>query len=253
MARPSQGRLAGKVAVVTGASRGIGRAIALRYASEGAHVVTGSRTRPPDDGNPALSFVPTDVSDPEQARRLVEAAVERHGRLDVLVNNAAVEHEATVEETAPEDWDHVMAVNLRGPFLCAKYAIPHMRGRGGVIVNIASIDGLWAEPRLAAYCASKGGLVALTRSIAIDFGREGIRSASICPSYVRSDMLEQFYASQPDPEAAREEAERMHPVGRIAEPEEVAALAVWLASDEAAFASGHSFVLDGGLLAGRVS
>ena len=247
------GRLAGKVAVVTGASRGIGRAIALRFVAEGALVVTGSRTKLADGAAGEVTFVAADVSDPDQASRLIETAVERHGGLDVLVNNAAVEHEATVEETTPEDWDLVMAVNLKSVFLCSKYAIPHLRRRGGgSIVNISSIDGLWAEAGLAAYCASKGGVIALTRSIAIDFGKDGIRCTCICPSYVETEMLQQYYAAQPDPEGARAEASLMHPVGRISSPEEVSALAVWLASDESAFASGHPFLLDGGLLAGRV-
>jgi NAD(P)-dependent dehydrogenase (short-subunit alcohol dehydrogenase family) len=245
-------RFAGTVAVVTGGSRGIGWAIAARLAAEGAAVVVGSRTPPPDPGELAISHVPCDVSAPDDARRLIETAVERHGRLDALVNNAAVEHEATVEDTTPEDWDHVMAVNLRGPFLCTKYAIAPLRARGGVVVNIASIDGFWAEPGLAAYCASKGGLLALTRSVAIDHGADGIRCVAVCPSYVRTAMLDQYYDAQPDPARARREADDMHPVRRISEPDEVAALTAWLISDEATFASGQEFVLDGGITAGRV-
>lgn len=170
-----------------------------------------------------------------------------------LVNNAAIEHEGNVEHTTVEAWDRVMAVNLRGPFLAIKHAIPHMRrGGGGTIVNIASIDAVWAEPELCAYCASKGGLLALTRSVAIDHGAEGIRCVAICPSYVRTEMLEQFYEAQPDPVAARREATAMHPLRRISEPNEVAAMTAWLASDEAAFAKGQHFILDGGLTAGRV-
>ena len=244
--------LEGKVAVVTRGSRGIGRAIVRRFLADGACVVSGSRTRPPDEDGEQLAWIPTDVSVPEQARRLVDAAVERHGRLDVLVNNAALEHEATVEETEPEDWDRVMAVNLRGPYLCARAAIPHLRrAGGGTIVNVGSVDGLRAEPGLAAYCTSKGGLLALTRSIAVDYGADGIRCTCVCPSYVATEMLEQFYDAQPDPVAARAQGASMHPLGRISTPEEVAALAAWLASDEASFANGQAFVLDGGLLAGR--
>ena len=246
-------RLEGKVSVVTGASRGIGRAIALRFAAEGATVVTASRTSPPASDREVTDWTQADVSDPAQARDLLDGAAARHGRLDVLVNNAAVEHEGTIEETDPEDWDHVMAVNLRGPFLCAKYAVPHLRrSGGGAIVNVASVDGLWAEPALAAYCTSKGGLVALTRAIAIDHGGDGIRCTCICPSYVATEMLVQYYAAQPDPEGTRRAAGAVHPVGRISTPEEVASLAVWLASDEGSFASGQSYVLDGGLTAGHL-
>jgi NAD(P)-dependent dehydrogenase (short-subunit alcohol dehydrogenase family) len=227
-----------KVALVTGASRGIGAAIAERFAQEGVRVV-------------GVSRADADVSDAAAVERLVEDVVERHGRLDVLVNNAAVEHEGTVVDTTPEEWDRVMAVNLRSVFLCAKYAIPHLRKTRGAIINVASVDALWAEPSLAAYCAAKGGVVALTRAIAIDHGRDGIRCMCICPSYVSTDMLEQFYDAQPDPAAARAGAAALHPLGRISSPAEVAALAVWLSSDEASFATGQAYVLDGGLTAGR--
>ncbi len=246
-------RLAGKVAVVTGASRGIGLSIARRFALEGAAVVTGSRTAPPEIEPITAGYVRTDVSKPAQAKRLIATAVERHGRLDVLVNNAGVELEATVEETSPAEWNRLLSVNAGGVFLCSKYAIPQLRrAGGGVIINIASVDAFWSEPRLAAYCASKGAVLALTRSIAIDHGADGIRCTSICPGYVATEMLDQYYEAQPDPHAARANAAAMHPVGRISTPDEVASLAVWLASDEASFANGQSFILDGGLTAGRV-
>ncbi len=238
-----------KVALVTGASRGIGAAIADRFAQDGVQVVGVSRT--PAQSELDIEFVRADVSKPEDVERLVEDVVQRHGRLDVVVNNAAIEHEGTVVDTTPEEWDHVMAVNLRSVFLCAKYAIRHLGPTQGVIINVASVDGLWAEPSLAAYCAAKGGVIALTRAIAIDHGHEGIRCMCICPSYVATDMLEQFYDAQPDPASARAGAAALHPLGRISTPEEVAALAVWLSSDDASFATGQAYVLDGGLTAGR--
>jgi NAD(P)-dependent dehydrogenase (short-subunit alcohol dehydrogenase family) len=238
-----------RVAVVTGASRGIGAAIAERFAREGVRVVGVSRT--PVESELNGEFAQADVSRPAEVEQLMEDVVERHGRLDVVVNNAAIEHEGTVVETSPEDWDHVMAVNLRSVFLCAKYAIPHLSKTRGAIINVASVDGLWAEPSLAAYCAAKGGVVALTRAIAVDHGRDGVRCMCICPSYVATDMLEQFYDAQPDPAAARAGAAALHPLGRISTPEEVAALAVWLSSDDASFATGQAYVLDGGLTAGR--
>jgi NAD(P)-dependent dehydrogenase (short-subunit alcohol dehydrogenase family) len=238
-----------KVALVTGASRGIGAAIADRFAREGVRVVGVSRT--PSESDLDVECARVDVSRPADVEQLIEDVVQRHGRLDVVVNNAAIEHEGTVVETSPEEWDDVMAVNLRSVFLCAKYAIPHLSHTQGVIINVASVDGLWAEPSLAAYCAAKGGVIALTRAIAIDHGHEGVRCMCICPSYVATDMLEQFYEAQPDPAGARAGAAALHPLGRISTPAEVAALAVWLSSDDASFATGQAYVLDGGLTAGR--
>ena len=176
-----------KVALVTGASRGIGAAIADRFAREGSRVVGVSRT--PFDSDRGIECAAADVSIPAEVEQLVQDVVQRHGRLDVVVNNAEIEHEGTVVETSPDEWDRVMAVNLRSVFLLAKYAIPHLSRTQGVIINVASVDGLWAEPSLAAYCAAKGGVIALTRAIAIDHGRDGVRCMCICPSYVATDML----------------------------------------------------------------
>jgi NAD(P)-dependent dehydrogenase (short-subunit alcohol dehydrogenase family) len=144
-----------------------------------------------------------------------------------------------------------MAVNARGPLLCSKYAFPHLVRSKGAIINIASVDAYWGEPELAASCASKGAVLALTRCIALAHAREGIRAVAICPGYVRTELLEHFYDSQPDPSAARASLARMHPLGRICEPAEIANLASWLASDEATLASGQPFILDGALTAGR--
>ena len=238
-----------KVALVTGASRGLGAAIAERFAQEGVRVVGVSRT--PFESDRGIECASADVSSPLEVERLIHDVVQRHSRLDVVVNNAAIEHEGTVVETSPEAWDRVMAVNLRSVFLCAKYAIPHLSKTQGAIINVASVDGLWAEPSLAAYCAAKGGVIALTRAIAIDHAPDGVRCMCICPSYVATDMLEQFYDAQPDPAAARAGAATLHPLGRISTPAEVAALALWLSSDDAAFATGQAYVLDGGLTAGR--
>ena len=250
MSTAGSGRLAGRAALVTGASRGIGAAIAQRFAAEGADVVYASLIEPVYEDS-GVFLVIADVSDPDGARRLVDEAGERLGKLDILVNNAGVELEATIEHTSPEEWDRVMAVNARGPFLCSKFALPHLRRARGVIVNIASVDAFWGEPELAAYCASKGAVLALTRCLALDHAADGIRAVAICPGYVRTDLLEQFYDNQPDPEAARVSLTQKHPLGRICEPAEVASLATWLASDEAAFASGQPYIIDGALTAGR--
>jgi NAD(P)-dependent dehydrogenase (short-subunit alcohol dehydrogenase family) len=245
------GRLHGKVAVVTGASRGIGAAIAHRFLADGAQVVNASDIEPTHD-RPDIAYERVDVTIAQDVQRLIEATLQRHGRLDVLVNNAGVEIEASVEHTSPEDWDRVMAVNVRGVFLCSKYAIDALRTTRGVIINMASINAFWAEPQLAVYSASKAAVLQLTRCMALDHAGDGIRCSAICPGYVRTEMLEHFFDHQPDPAAARSLLASKHPLGRICEPEEIAALATWLASDEAAFASGQPFVLDGALSAGRV-
>ncbi|WP_182358466.1 SDR family NAD(P)-dependent oxidoreductase [Tomitella gaofuii] len=244
------GRLAGKVAVVTGGSRGVGKAVVERFADEGAQVVAMSRSGVVDRGD--VVSVQGDVSSEADVMALMSTVRARFGKLDILVNNAAVEYEATIEHTSVEDWDAVMAVNVRGPFLTAKHALDLMRAAGGgSIVNLASVDGFWAEPHLAVYNTSKGAVQALTRALAIDHGSENIRANAICPSYVLTDMLNQFFDAQDDPQRARDQAASIHPLNRMSVPADIANLALWLASDESSFASGQSYVLDGGLTAGR--
>lgn len=252
--RPSTGTaqsLAGKAALITGGSRGIGRAIVERFQREGARVATVSRSTTSAVSGEVFSLA-GDVSSEDDVVNVMHEVERALGRLDVLVNNAAVELEARLEETSVTQWDHVMVVNVRGVFLCTKHALPLLRrAGGGSIINVSSVDGFWAEPGLAAYNASKGAVLALTRAIAIDHGPEGIRCNSICPSYVVTDMLEQFFDSQPDPQDARARAASAHALRRLSTPGEVANLALWLASEESSFASGQTFVLDGGLTAGR--
>jgi NAD(P)-dependent dehydrogenase (short-subunit alcohol dehydrogenase family) len=244
-------RLQGKVALVTGVSRGIGLEIARRFVSEGAKVLGVSRSEPPSQAFDAIAYMRADVSREDDVRAAIAAAVETFGGLDIVVNNAAVEYEGTVEQTSLEEWSEVMDVNVRGVFLASKYALPHLRRTRGCIINISSVDGLWAEPGLAAYCASKGAVLALTRAMAIDHGPEGVRCNSICPSYVATEMLEQFYDAQPDPDRARAQAAGMHALRRISGPADIAGAAVFLASDDASFITGQSLVVDGGLTAGR--
>jgi meso-butanediol dehydrogenase/(S,S)-butanediol dehydrogenase/diacetyl reductase len=247
------GRLEGKVALVTGASRGIGAEIAKRFVLEGAKVLGVSRSEPAFDDSGPIARMRVDVSRDDDVRAAVERAVQTFGRLDVVVNNAAVEHEGTVEQTSAEAWAEVMDVNVGGVFLTSKHAMPHLRRTRGSIINISSVDGLWAEPGLAAYCASKGAVLALTRAMAIDHGPEGVRCNSICPSYVATEMLDQFYDAQPDPARARARAAGMHPLGRISGPADIAGVAAFLASDDAAFVTGQSLVVDGGLTVGRAA
>jgi meso-butanediol dehydrogenase/(S,S)-butanediol dehydrogenase/diacetyl reductase len=242
-----------RVALVTGASRGIGAAIASAFLAEGYAVAGCGRSAAADEPVEALDYRVCDLADPAAISELVAAVGEAHGRLDVLVNNAAVEVDATVEDTSVAQWDETLAVNVRAPGLLAAAAIPHMRAAGGgVIVNIASIDGLYAEPALPAYCASKGALIAMTRALAVDHGKDGIRCVAICPSYVRTAMLEQFFGSLADPAAALAGGVAMHPIGRLAEPSDIADLAVFLASDRASFLTGHVYMADGGMIAGHL-
>jgi NAD(P)-dependent dehydrogenase (short-subunit alcohol dehydrogenase family) len=246
-------RMEGKTAVVTGAATGIGHAIAERLAAEGASVLVADVDEDGVRSTAAeLRAEPhvCDVSDPDAVERLM-AAAEAAGGPHAVVSNAAIQYERTIVDTPPEDWDRVLAVNLKGVYLCARAAIPRMRALGGgSIVNIASVNGFWVEPELGAYCAAKGGVINLTRAIAIDFGRHGIRCNCICPGYIDTGMAQRYFEIQDDPAAAREAAGRMHALGRIGRPEEVAAVAAFLCSDDSSFCTAQPFIVDGGLSAG---
>lgn len=246
------GRLAGKTALVTGATRGIGRVIVDRFVAEGASVLAVARSVPAADRPvpPALLFHAADVASGEAAAGAVALMLDRFGRLDILVNNAGISIEKPLEETSEAEWDRLMGVNLKGAFLLCRHAIPAMRRQGGgVIINLGSVSGLLADAGMPAYNASKAGLHGLTRSIAVDHGADGIRCNAICPGWIETEMLEQSFRRGADPAQARRQAIARHPVGRLGRPEDVAALALWLASDESAFASGQLFTLDGGLTA----
>jgi len=251
-------RMEGKTAVVTGAARGIGRAIAERLAAEGAYTLCAdvdvdelervSAAIEAAGGRAEAHHC--DVCDPADVEHLM-AAVEAHGGPHALVSNAAIQYERTIEDTPPEDWDRVLGVNLKGVYLCARAAIPRMRRLGGgSIVNMASVNGFWVEPQLGAYCTAKGGVINLTRAIALDFGRDGIRCNCICPGYIDTGMAQRYFEVQADPEAARVEAGRLHALGRIGRPDEIAAMALFLCSDESSFCTAQPFIVDGGLSAG---
>ncbi len=242
--------LAGRVAVVTGGCGGIGTAICARFAAEGATVYAADLA--PGDGSlPAqVTYVHHDVTDEASAEALMKRVSETHGELHVLVNAAGIEIEKSIEHTTLEEWNRIFAVNVTGTFLTSKHALAPMRAAGGgSIVNFGSYDGFIADPQLAAYCATKGAVHALTRAMACDHGSDGIRVNAVCPGYVDTPMLQSFFGSSGDIESLREEVRRVHPIGRYGTPDDVANLVNWLAGDEARYASGQLWVLDGGLTA----
>jgi meso-butanediol dehydrogenase/(S,S)-butanediol dehydrogenase/diacetyl reductase len=252
------GRLEGKVSLITGAGSGIGQAMAVLFAREGSKVAVadisaegGQETvrRIRDEGGEA-EFFQVDVSSAEQVRRMVDAVIARFGRIDILCNNAGIGVAATVVDTTEEDWDRVINVDLKGVFLGCKYVIPHMlRQGGGVIVNTASVAGMVGVLNRAAYCAAKAGVIGLTKSIAVDFVTKGIRANCVCPGTVETPWIDKILAQQPDPVAERQRMIERQPMGRMGKPEEIAAAALYLASDEAAFVTGTELVIDGGLTA----
>lgn len=251
-------KLQGKVAVVTGGTDGIGKAIAVTFAKEGAKIMMVGRDE--KKGQNALeevrrfgevTYFKGDVSDSTQVRKLVEDTIQRYGRIDVLINNAAVCPPGNVVTTSEETWDQVIDVNLKGVFLCCKYMIPHMQKTGGgAIVNIGSINSLMAMENEAAYDASKGGVLMLTRAMALDFAKARIRVNCICPGAIETPMLKASLDTSPDPKAARQSLTAKHPLRRTGTPGEVAQAALFLATDASSFVTGAVIPVDGGILAG---
>jgi NAD(P)-dependent dehydrogenase (short-subunit alcohol dehydrogenase family) len=253
------GRLENKTAVITGASAGIGRACALAFAREGARVAVLARRREALDevvneiaarGGEALR-VAADVTRADEIERAVKTVVERFGGFQILVNSAGIPFIGTAERTSEEEWNRVLAVNLTGTFLMSRAVIPVMRGAGGgSIVNLGSVYGLVARRERAAYAASKGGVTLLTQAMALDHAADKIRVNCICPALVETELMQRIFEHAPDPVAARRAREAELPLGRLGTPEDVAGLALYLASDESGWMTGVAIPLDGGLSAG---
>ncbi len=240
-------RLQDKNVLVTGGRQGIGRGIVDRFVAEGARVMTCGRGERPVDLPPEVLWETVDVAERAQVDALTDRVVAAFGELDVLVNNAGVQIEKTIVETSDEDWDLLMGVNARGVFMLCRALIPVMYD-GGSIINIGSISASSADPGLALYNASKAFVQGLTRSIAVDHG-PAIRCNAIAPGWIMTDMADAAFAVAQNPAAAEQDALHRHPAGRLGKPADIAALATWLASDEAAFATGQVFTLDGGMTA----
>lgn len=251
-------RFKGKVAVVTGAASGIGQATALAFAREGAAVVIVDKDQEQGEvvageiqgqGGQVL-VAPMDIAQEHEVQAMVADVLNRWGRLDILVNNAGIYYQADVVDTPFDVWKNVMAVNLSGAFLCTKYAVPVMvQGGGGVVVNVASEAGLVGIRGQVAYNVSKGGMIALTRSCAVDLAERGIRVNCVCPGTSDTPLVREAVNRASDPAAARRALEKVRPLNRLGKPEEIAAAVLYLASSEAGYATGAILSVDGGYTA----
>jgi NAD(P)-dependent dehydrogenase (short-subunit alcohol dehydrogenase family) len=249
--------LDGKVAIVTGGNSGIGRAVSETFARENARVVIGARNVKTGEetaaaikskGGTAL-FVRTDMQDSSQVKHLVEEAVRTYGTVDIVCHDAGTELVKELVDTTEEEWNMVMNTNARGAFLLAKYALPYMIAKKkGVVINVASQLAFVGFEKFCAYCASKGAIVQLTRAMALEYAKYGIRVNCVCPGAVDTPMLDREMALFPNPEHVRAQVVIDHPIGRMARPEEIAEAVLFLASERSSFVLGEALVVDGGYI-----
>ncbi|MFS2068066.1 SDR family NAD(P)-dependent oxidoreductase [Pseudomonas sp. CT11-2] len=241
--------LNGKNVVVTGGGRGIGRGITEQLLEVGASVLIAQRQALDAElqNHPRVYFIEADLASMASPGLIAQVAQEQLGGVDVLVNNAGFMFEKSLDDMTEEDWDRMMAVNLRAPAFLCRVLVPQMRQRGGgSIINIGSIEGIGSNPEHAAYCASKAGLHGLTRALAVDLGRDSIRCNAIAPGWINSELSDAYLANQADPHAARQALLRLHPVGRTGMPADIGRTVVFLASESSAFITGQVLVVDGG-------
>jgi NAD(P)-dependent dehydrogenase (short-subunit alcohol dehydrogenase family) len=244
--------------VITGSGSGIGRACALAFANEGANIVVADiqpesaqeTVRQIHAGGGTAFACQADVSRQDSVALLVDTTIKSYGKIDTLLNNAAIQVNKTIEDTSFDEWNTQMSVNVGGVFLCSKLFLPFLKLTKGSIVNMASVNGYFVEPACAGYCTTKAAIIGLTKAMAIDHGHEGIRVNCICPGYIDAGLAEGYFQSQANPAQARVDAGKLHALWRIGKPEEVAQVAIFLASEGASFVTGSAYVVDGGFGSG---
>jgi NAD(P)-dependent dehydrogenase (short-subunit alcohol dehydrogenase family) len=250
--------LDGKVVLITGAAKGIGKGCAQVLGKLGARIavvdldeVAGPLTAKGIEASGGCAvFLQADVSKTDDVQKMTARLLGAFGRLDALINNAGYHISKNVEDTDEQEWDYIINTNLKSVFLCSKYAIPHLRKTQGTIINMSSMVGLVGQRNAGAYSATKGGIIAMTKGMALDFARDGIRVNCICPGWVETPLVEDWFSQQADPQASKEYIYGRHPLGRIATPEEVAKAVVFLCSEESSFITGVALALDGGVTLG---
>ncbi len=251
-------RLKDKVSIITGGAKGIGKGCVEVFCEEGSKVVIVDidETSGKDLEKKLKSkrrdvlSISCDISKSEPVKKMIKKTINAFGKIDILVNNAGIHISKSVEEVSEDEWDRLIDINLKSFFLCTKYALPELKKTKGSIVNMSSMVGLVGQSNAGAYSASKGGIVSMTKGMALDFAKYGIRANCVCPGWVKTPLVEGWFSQQKDPEAARKYIYSVHPLGRISTVEEVARAVLFLASNDASFITGVALPVDGGVTLG---